>query len=179
MLTYEFNYQQHEIKFTIDLLGREKVYLNNKQIAKITSWFKSVCAVNFEVESDNGVEMLKITRRTSSYSDGEYIVTLSNPDKIIEKQSKAFLHWSSLDGEIVKFKDDEIDWLSDIRIPNGIIYGAWLLYFFIVFRFFLTYFDEPISDKLISGGFTIFVGASVSLFLYWVFKAMRFKPNNH
>jgi len=108
MVVYEFNYRGHKINYTVDFWGREKVLVDDKLLTKITSWFKTVESVDFEVNTDGDVEKLKLTRRMLSQADTQSVVILSNEKKIIEKQSKVFLNWGgSLSNSVDSFQKED------------------------------------------------------------------------
>lgn len=160
MINFAFNYQGNEIQYTVDLLGREKVLLNNEVIAKPTNWFKSVVQVQIKV----GDELLNISRRLVSYTEGEYQVTLANEDKIIDKQTKLAIEMNP-SGEETVYKGDEMDWLKEINVPQHVFNFAWVLYFLIIgYSFSMSFGSEGIAT-LAGWGVVTLAGGSILVFL--------------
>ena len=105
MLEFNFDYKEHKIKYTVDVLGREKCFVDGELVHKMsTPWAKSVIDFKFLV----GDEELMIYRRLLSYKNAEYQITLTDQKKIIEKQSREY--WSNelgLTNEQTFYKNDE------------------------------------------------------------------------
>lgn len=172
MVEFIFNYKNSEIKYTVDLLGRERVFVDEQLLAKPTNWFNSVSIVEITVDG----EKLKLSRRIRSYADGEYQVTLSNEQKIIDKQSKLAIELS-MSGEETVYRGEEVDWLDEVKLPQGIIHCAWALYFGIIINVFITDFsDSSLFADMSAWAIVAFATASVALFFYWTIKTLASKP---
>ncbi|REL31642.1 hypothetical protein [Thalassotalea euphylliae] len=125
MLSFDFTYQEHQIRYTVDFMGREKVYLNEELIAKPTQWFKSVNSVTINTNN----ETLKLHRTISSWSSGEYQITLTNNKRIIEKHSQFFFDKRLGDhDEKLIFKGHESQWVEEIKPPQRTLKLAFLFY---------------------------------------------------
>jgi len=172
MIEFIFNYEEQEIKYTVDLLGREKVFVDDKLVAKPTNILSSVTEVEITINN----QRLKLSRMVRSYADGEYQVTLSNEEKIIDKQSK-FVIDISMSGEETMYRGDEVDWLSEVKVPQGVIYCAWALYMGIIVHSFAGEFTQ-IGNILDVSAWAIvgFETVSVCLFFYWAVKAIASSP---
>jgi len=87
MLEFNFSYKNHEIKYTIDVLGREKCYLDDNLISKSsTSWIKTSRKVEIQLEQEN----LVLERLLTSFQDAEYRLSLSNSNQVIEEQTDQY-----------------------------------------------------------------------------------------
>ena len=173
MIEFTFNYQEKEIKYTVDLLGREKVLVDDQVIATPTSRFSSVTEVEFEIND----EPLKLTRSVRSYANGEYQITLSNGKKVIDKQAKYVIDLS-MSGEETIYRGEEVDWLSEVKLPQGVIYCAFALYFGIIIHTFIGGFTEDALALDISAwGIVLFALASIGVFLYWSVKTIASSPD--
>lgn len=51
MIEFIFNYEEQEIKYTVDLLGREKVFVGDKLVAKPTNILSSVTEVEITINN--------------------------------------------------------------------------------------------------------------------------------
>lgn len=172
MTEFTFNYNDKEIKYSVDLLGRERVFVDTQLIAKPTNWFNSVS----EVEITVGEEKLKLSRRIRSYTDGEYQVTLSNQKIIIDKQSKLVFDLS-MSGEETLYRGEEVDWLEEVKLPQGIIHCAWALYIGVIMNVFISEFtDSTVFSDFSAWTIVIFSAASVGLFFYWTVKTLLSTP---
>lgn len=172
MIEFVFNYNNKEIKYSSDLLGRERVYVDTQLVAKPTNWFNSVS----EVEITLGEEKLKLSRIIKSYTDGEYQVTLSNQQKIIGKQSKLVIDFS-LSGEETIYRGKEVDWLEEVKLPQSLMHCAWALYFGIIINVFISEFNEnTLFSDLSAWAIVTFSSASVGLFFYWAVKTLVSTP---
>jgi hypothetical protein len=175
MIEFIFNYNDKQIKYSIDLLGRERVYVDTQLVAKPTNWFNSVSEVEITVDE----EKLKLSRLIRSYTDGEYQVTLSNQQKIIDKQAKLVIDLSMTGKETV-YRGEEVDWLEEVKLPQGIIYCAWALYFGIIINVFVSEFIENVILSDISAWTIVtFASASAGLFFYWTVKALVSNPKEN
>jgi hypothetical protein len=175
MTEFIFNYNDKEIKYSIDLLGRDRVYVDTQLIEKNTNLFNSIS----ETELAVGEEKLKLRRLIRSYTDGEYQVTLSNQQKIIDKQSKLVLDFS-LSGEETVYHGEEVDWLEEVKLPNSIIHCAWALYFGIIINEFITsFYENTLFSDLSAWAIVTFASASVGLFFYWTVKALVTNPTEN
>jgi hypothetical protein len=175
MIEFIFNYNDQEIKYSIDLLGRERVYVDTQLVAKPTNWFNSVTEVDITV----GEEKLKLSRRICSYTEGEYQVTLSNQQKIIDKQSKLVIDLS-MSGQETVYRGEEVDWLEEVKLPQGIFLCAWALYFGIIINVFISEFTENVIFSDFSAwAIVTFASASAGLFFYWTVKALLSNPKEN
>ncbi len=104
MTEYQFTYNDHNIIFTIDLLGREKVFSNEELVAKSTYSLSSVKKHEFTIEG----EALTLSRHIASYDRAECQVRLSNAYSIIEKQTKLLIEFS-YDGIETPFDEHDFD----------------------------------------------------------------------
>lgn len=131
MLSFDFSYQEHQIRYTVDFMGREKVYLNETLIAKPTNWFKSVTSITINI----GNETLTLHRMIASWSNAEYQLTLTNDKKIIDKQSQLYFAKSMGDNnEALMFKGNESQWVQEIKPPQRTLHLA--LWFYMVSVFY-------------------------------------------
>lgn len=174
MIEFNLQYNDAEITYSIDVLGRERVYVDKQLVAKPTNWFNSISIV--EITIDN--ESLKLTRRIRSYKDGEYQVTLSNQHKIIEKQSKLAMDLS-MSGEETIYKGDEAEWLDEVRLPRGISSCAWALYFTLIFHTLVSRLvDSPLLIDTTAWAMALTAVVSVGLFFYWTVASLVSKPSD-
>jgi hypothetical protein len=171
MIEFIFNYNEKEIKYSLDLLGRERVYVDTQLVAKPTNLFKSVNVVDIIV----GEEKLKLSRCIRSYIDGEYQVTLSNKQKVIDKQSKLVDHFS-MSGEETIYHGEEVDWLEEVKLPQDIIHCAWALYFAIIISSFT---DNALFLDISAWAIVTFTFASIGLFFYLTVKTLASSPKEN
>ena len=172
MIEFNFSYNNNDIKYTVDILGRERIFVNQQLVAKPTNWFNSISESVIEVDG----ERLKLSRRIKSYSSGEYLVVLSNSHKIIDKQAQYAIELS-MSGEGTVYRGEETSWLDEVKMPTGIINGAWALYFLIIFNSLMGEFIEDSVYLDLSGyAIAMFAIASIGLFLYWTSQALFAKP---
>lgn len=166
MTEYNFSYKGTEIKYTVDMLGNEKVYVDNQLLAKDRKWFKSVNKFEFSVNE----EQLSITSYMASYEDGEVQVTLASQTRIIEKQTKMVIDLSS-DGKETVYEGNEYEWLNEIKLPKSVFHFAWVVYFSLIFQSFTaSIFDSPMVSSAFAWLSISIVVLAIVLFFAWGFK---------
>jgi len=166
MTEYQFTYNDHNIIFTIDLLGREKVFANAELVAKSTYSLSSVKKHEFTIEG----EALTLNRHIASYDRAECQVSLSNADRIIEKQTKLLIEFSS-DGSETTFEGHEFEWLKEINLPGRATSLAWVLYFLVILQSFtMNIFDSPATSQAFGWSIVALVSGSIGMFFVWGFK---------
>jgi hypothetical protein len=166
MTEYDFIYNDQSIKYTIDLLGREKVYVNNEIVAKSTYSLRSVKKYSISVDG----EALTLTRYVASYNNAEYQVSLATKDKLIDKQTKLLIEFASDGGETV-YDGNESEWLKEINLPGRATSLAWVLYILIMFQSFsLDIFDASVISDIFGWAVLALVSGTVVMFFVWGFK---------
>lgn len=174
MTEYQFTYNDYNIKFTIDLLGREKVFVNEELVAKSTYSLSSVKKHKFTIEG----EALTLSRYIASYERAECQVSLSNANKIIEKQTKLLIEFSS-DGSETTFEGHEFEWLKEINLPARAISLAWVLYFLVILQSFtMDIFDSPATSQAFGWSIVALISGSIGMFFVWGFKEV-FRGSSH
>ncbi len=168
MLEFNFDYKEHKIKYTVDVLGREKCFVDGELVHKIsTPWTKSVIDFKFLV----GDEELMIYRRLLSYKNAEYQITLTDQKKIIEKQSREY--WNNelgLTNEQTFYKNDERSWVDEIKPPQKIFTLGFLTYILAVF---ITFSEFVFATSDVKYYAIAIISAVISYAIFDVLKILK------
>lgn len=166
MTEYQFTHNDNNIKFTVDLLGREKVFANDELVAKSTYSLSSVKKYEFTIED----EVLTLSRYIASYDRAECQVSLSNADKIIQKQTKLLIDFSS-DGSEITYDKNESEWLKEINLPARATSLAWIMYFLVILQSFtMDIFDSPATSQVFGWSIVALVLGAIGMFFVAGFK---------
>lgn len=166
MTEYQFTYNDHNIKFTIDLFGREKVFANEELVAKSSFSLSSVKKHEFTIDG----EALTLSRYIASYDRAECQVSLSNADKIIEKQTKLLIEFSS-DGSETTYDEHEFEWLKEVNLPARATSLAWIMYFLVILQSFtMDIFESPATSQAFGWSIVALVLGSIGMFFVAGFK---------
>lgn len=166
MTEYHFIHNDNNIKFTIDLLGRENVFANGELIAKSTYSLSSVKKYEFQIDGD----LLTLTRYIASYERAECQVSLSNSLKVIDKQAKLLIGLSS-DGSEITFDEHEYEWLKEINLPARATSLGWIMYLLVILQSFtLDIFNSPATSQALGWSIVALFLVSVGMFFVAGFK---------
>lgn len=125
MYTFTHSYRNKQIKFTVDVLGGEALYVNNKLVSHSNKWTLKN-SHHFAVDGHPLVLQIK----ANSLMAGECEVTIFDNDKVVYNQIQVFD--LSMDGQSNSFNQDELRWKKDIEFPCDILNLAWLFYFIMI-----------------------------------------------
>lgn len=125
MYTFMHEYKGHKIKFTVSMMGKEALYVDEKLVSTSSKWVFTSCH-QFTIDG----EELSLELTVESMMTGELMVVIKSGESQIFSETQEFVGF----GVSKTVQEPEARrWIESIAFPKDVFNYAWALYFAIIF----------------------------------------------